>query len=149
MGRAEAAQAAAPPPRPEVDDDREVFKFVNEGDEVYGLVVDAKFGLKGGEVDLIEVDDEEHGPITVFLGSMALNQSLVEGANNLGRPVQKGDQVYIVFDGKIPLDGGRTFNQFRIHLEAGAGKAKAAAAAAPSGAHTAAASQADQEELPF
>lgn len=149
MGRAEAAQAAVRPASQEYGD-RETVKFTEPGQEVYGIVAKVALGVgKKGDIDLIEVDDEELGEITVFLGNLGLQQGLVEGSNNLGRPVQKGDTVYIRFDGEEVLEHGNTFKHYAVYLEGGGARAKAASKAAPSGANKAAPAPVDDEELPF
>ena len=111
------------------------FKFHNPGDEVFGQVTRAQFGIqtKFGEGNLVDVNDHRFGAVTVWLGNVQLKSGLVDGNNQLGRQVQPGDIVFIRFDSVTPLDGGKTVKNFSINLQAGAQQAaqQAQPAAAP------------------
>ena len=98
-----------------------VFKFTQPGDEVFGQVTRASFGFETqfGIGNVIEVADEQRGEITVWLSNAQLDAGLVQGRNQLGRRVQEGDVVYIRFDGKTNIQGGKTLSQFAINVQAG------------------------------
>lgn len=97
------------------------FTFQNPGDEVYGQVDLVRFDVetKFGAANLIEVSDVQRGPVTVWLSNVQLETGLVQGRNQLGRPVQQGDTVYIRFDSTEAREGGKTLKHFAINLAPG------------------------------
>ena len=112
-----ARQAAATP----VAEGPPKFTFQNPGDEVYGQVAVARFGITTphGEGHLIELNDHQHGLITVWLSNVQLQAGVVEGRNQLARPVHPGDIVYIRFDSTEPRPGGKTLKNFSINVAEG------------------------------
>lgn len=109
--------------------------WTQPGDEVFGRVLLVKTDLSiPGNSDLgslIEVDQgQPAGTCTVWTTAAQLKAGLVEGRNQLGRPVAAGDIVYIRFDGKTAIEGGKTLNTFAINVQAGAGAPQAVAAPA-------------------
>lgn len=110
--------------RPQVADGNypDTFKFTVPGEHVYGQVTGVRrVNTQYGDRVVIEIGDQQRGPIAVWLSNIQLQAALVEGNNQLGRPVAAADIVYIRFDGKQQLDGGRTVSNFAINLAAGNG----------------------------
>lgn len=97
------------------------FTFDTPGTELYGQVMAARFGIETrfGDADLIEVNDHVQGPVTLWLSNVQLKAGLVEGRNQLGRPVADGDLVYVRFDRSEPRPGGKTLKHFSVNLAAG------------------------------
>lgn len=101
----------------------DAIKLQQEGEYVYGIVTATKYGLttQYGEADLIEMNDQQRGPVALWCTNAQLKNGIVNGQNQTGRPVKTGDLVYIRFDGKQALDGGKTLSLFSINVQAPGG----------------------------
>lgn len=110
-------------------DGPDAIKLQNAGEYVYGIVTAARYGFTTphGDGHIIEMDDQQRGPVALWCTSAQLRNGIVEGQNQAGRPVQAGDLVYIRFDGKKNLDGGKTLNTYSINVQAPGGNAQAQA----------------------
>lgn len=110
-------------------DGPDAIKLTEPGDYVYGVVTATKYGLttQYGEADLIELSDQQRGPVALWCTNAQLRNGIVNGQNQTGRPVQTGDLVYIRFDGKQQLDGGKTLSLFSINVQAPGGNQAAQA----------------------
>ncbi len=97
------------------------FTFTQPGEEVFGQVTRAEFEITTpyGLSDVIEVNDAQRGPLTLWLGTSQLAAGLVEGKNQLGRRIQASDIVYIRFDRTEARPNGNTLKHFSINLQAG------------------------------
>ena len=115
--RQQMAQGAA---QPAVEGPPE-FKFTQPGEEIFGTVTAARYGFNTqyGVGNVIEVVDEERGPVTVWATNVQLEAGIVQGRNQLQRPVQEGDVVYIRYDGQTALEGGKSVKNFAINVQAG------------------------------
>jgi hypothetical protein len=107
------------------------YTFTTPGEEVYGQVAQVRFNLdtQFGVGHLLELNDVTRGPITIWLSNVQLEAGLVQGRNQLGRPVAAGDIVYIRFDSIEPRQGGKTLKHFAINVAAGQAPAPAPAPA--------------------
>lgn len=108
--------------RPAVGDGEypDSVKLTQPGEYIYGLVADVRdVNTEHGPRTVLEVDDQQRGRITFWCGNVQLIAGLVDGRNQLGRKVQAGDVVYVRFDGKEQIQGGRTVSNFAINVAAG------------------------------
>lgn len=118
MSGLDAARQAAAVPQAE---GLPKFTFDVPGTELYGQVITARYGVTTphGVGHLLEVRDHVAGDVTVWLSNVQLQAGIVEGRNQLGRPVQGGDIVYIRFESLEPRPGGKTLKNFAINVAAG------------------------------
>lgn len=108
--------------RPQVADSEfpDTVKLQTPGEFIYGYITAVRrANTQYGDRTIIEMNDQTRGPISMFLSNIQLQTALVEGRNQLGRPIQTGDLLYCRFDGKEQLDGGRTVANFAINLAGG------------------------------
>lgn len=95
------------------------IKLETPGEYLYGQIADIRLvNTQYGDTYVLEVNDQQRGQVAMWLSNVQLRAGLVEGRNQLGRQVHTGDIVYIRFDGKQPLDGGRTVSNFSINVAA-------------------------------
>lgn len=110
----------------------DAIKWTTPGQEVCGPVTDVRLVQTAAGSDwVVEVDDEQSGPVSMWCSTIALKNALIQGANQVGRQVAPGDQVYIRFDGKQPTPNGNTMNTYSVFVQDGSGAPQATPAAAP------------------
>lgn len=115
-------QFAAAAQRPAVADGdfAETIKLTQPGEFIYGQVVAVRdVNTQYGNKTVLEVNDQQRGVVSMWVSNVQLVAGLVEGNNQLQRPVQRGDLLYVRFDGKQELDNGRQVSNFAINVAAG------------------------------
>ena len=102
-----AAMATSPP-----SEGPPKISWTQQGQDVHGDVTRVEFDKQiQGQPEpahLMEVNDEQHGPVTVWLSTTQLRSGFLHGVNQLGRRVQVGDRVYIRYDGEKPSGPGKS-----------------------------------------
>lgn len=95
-------------------------KFENPGEEVFAHVTAFKQVTSDyGQAHLAELNDQQRGACTLWLNNVQLDTALVQGDNNLGRPIQPSDVIYVRFEGKQALEGGKSVSNFAIAVSEG------------------------------
>lgn len=114
-------------------DGPDAIKLTEPGEFLYGVVTATKYGLttQYGDADLIEMADQQRGPVAFWCTNAQTRNGIVNGQNQAGRPVQTGDLLYVRFDGKQALDGGKTLSLYSINVQAPGGATTTPAAAVP------------------
>ncbi len=104
----------------------DTVKFEDVGDEVAGTVTGVRnVTTDYGDAVVIAVDCEVHGEeVAFFATNHNLRLAFVEGENDIGRPVQKGDEVYARYEGKNQTKNGNTVKNFAVAVEAGGAEAE-------------------------
>jgi hypothetical protein len=108
--------------RPQIADGDfpDVFKFTQPNEFLYGQVTAVRnANTQYGPKTVLELNDQQRGVLSFWCSNVQLVAGLVEGNNQLGRPVKIGDIVYIRFDGKQQLDNARTVSNFSINVANG------------------------------
>lgn len=131
MNQHPLAQGAYTPSGGDAADSPPKFSFAQPGEVVVGQVTKAQLSVKTphGEAAVIEVVDEQRGPLTLWLSTFQLRVAFVEGQNPLGRPVQAGDTIYVQYLNMEALDAGKSVKNFAVNIAAGQGQAPQAAPA--------------------